>query len=76
MLTKYLVSRGSEAAQPGDDVSVDLPGVCLPRHDEAAGEARLGRDQPVEALHLLMVAIKPEVRVLLSRRQTGSCSQL
>ena len=36
MLTKYLVSRGSEAAQPGDDVSVDLPGVRLPRHDEAA----------------------------------------
>ena len=80
MLTNYLVRRGSEAAQPGDHVSVDLPCVCLPRHNEAAGEARLGRHQPVEALHLLVVAVKPEGRAHVYNQCTvhkiGSCSQL
>ena len=50
--------RSPEAAEPRDHVRVDLPGVGLPRHDEAAREARLGGDQLVEALHLVVVPVK------------------
>ena len=53
-----LVRRGPEAAQPRDNIRVNLPGVSLPRHDEAAGEARLGRDQAVEGLDLVVVSVK------------------
>ena len=50
--------RGPKAAQPGDNVSVNLSGVSLPRHDEAARESRLGSDQLVKTLDLLVVTIK------------------
>ena len=53
-----LVRRGPKAAQPGDHVSVNLPGVSLSRHDEAARESRLSGDQRVKTLDLLVVTVK------------------
>ena len=50
--------RGPKAAQPGDNVSVNLSGVSLPRHDEAARESSLGGYQLVKTLDFPVVTIK------------------
>ena len=53
-----LVSSGSETTQPGDDIRVQLPAVCLTSDNETAGEARLLGDEIIEILHFVMISIK------------------
>ena len=52
------VSRLREAGQSVENLRVDLPRVGLAGDGEDASEAHLLRDEPVELLHILVVAVE------------------